>query len=227
MTSPGSASPRTTRGFDLLAPFYDTLSGIAFAGRIHASQTVLLPRLPQVDRALVIGGGAGRFLEALLSREGRTRVVSIDASRAMNRLTAARLARSGALDRAELRTGGLESLGAEEQFDLVVTHCFLDLFEEPELSAVVSALSAALTPGGHWLISDFEVSGPGLTGGLKRSIVALLYAFFKATCDIRARRLADFAGAFQRAGLFTVDSRRFLGGLLRAELFLKAAPAGR
>ena len=33
------------------------MADLAFAGRIHASQVALLPGLPPIGRALVIGGG--------------------------------------------------------------------------------------------------------------------------------------------------------------------------
>lgn len=52
-TSAGSLA----RGFDRLAPVYDLMADLAFAGRIHASQVALLPGLPPIGRALVIGGG--------------------------------------------------------------------------------------------------------------------------------------------------------------------------
>ena len=136
MTSAGRADPRIARGFNRLAPLYDAMADIGFAGRIHASQTTLLPRLPKVRRALVLGGGTGRFLASFLSHDPSARVVSIDASPGMTRMASARVASEGHSNRVELRVGGLEKLGPDERFDLVVTHCFLDLFEELELEGV-------------------------------------------------------------------------------------------
>jgi len=228
VSPPGTASPRAARGFDRLAPVYDALATAAFAGRIHASQIALLPRLPPVRRALVMGGGAGRFLAAFLGHDPQARAVSIDLSPGMTRRTAVRLGAQGLSDRAELRTGGLEALGPDERFDLVVTHCFLDLFTDPALEAVIDALSHCLEPGGHWLFSDFDVTGTGVAGLARRSIVAMLYQFFRATCAIEANRLPGFDRAFERAGLKHVAEAHFCGGLLRAAILRKpeGIPAG-
>lgn len=210
-------------GFDRLAPVYDLLSGVASAGRIHASQVELLPRLPRCPRALVVGGGTGRFLVALLETGLVDRVVSLDASAGMNRRAAARL---GALaPRVQLRTGGIECLGPLERFDLVVTHCFLDLFEPAECAAVVGRLRRALAPGGHWLWSDFSDHGDGLPGLARRSIVAGLYAFFRAACGITASRLPDAESVFSGSGLECVERASLAGGLLKAALYSLPTPS--
>lgn len=216
MTARGSA--HIARGFDRLAPFYDLMADVAFAGRIHASQTLLLSHLPPVRRALVMGGGTGRFLDALLTHDLHVTAVSIDLSPGMTRRTASRLASRRLFDRAELRVGGFEKLGPDERFDLVVTHCYLDLFDDADLAAVVARLNRSLEPGGHWLFSDFATAGSGLGGAVRTSVVALLYAFFRATCSIPASQLADFDQAFDQAGLQTEVRRSHLGGLLQANL---------
>jgi ubiquinone/menaquinone biosynthesis C-methylase UbiE len=216
MTPPSGAGPITSgRGFDRLAPFYDLGTDLLLFGQVHRSQLALLPRLPPVKRALLVGGGTGRFLAALLAAHPGLRAVSIDASAAMTRRTAARLAPEQAA-RVELRVGSLECLAEGERFDLVVTHCFLDLFDEAGLVPVMARLERALAEGGCWLFSDFADSGPGLP--LRRTVVAMLYAFFRLTCAIPARRLPDFDAAFARHGLREQESVRFLGGLLRATL---------
>lgn len=206
------------QGFDRLAPVYDALASVAFAGRIHASQVALLPCLPPVERALVVGGGTGRFLAEFLASDGAAHAVAIDASPEMTRRTARRLERLGQSDRVDLRVGGLERLAAHERFDVVATHCFLDLFDEPELAAVMTRLRSALAPGGLWLWSDFSHASRGLPGLAQRAVVAGLYAFFRATCGISARRLPDFEGAFARAGLETLTHQPCAGGLLQAAI---------
>jgi tRNA (cmo5U34)-methyltransferase len=212
---PGSASPRVARGFDRLAPLYDLSGDLALAGRIHASQVTLLPRLPSVRRALVLGGGTGRFLEAFLNHDPEARVVSIDASPGMTRRTEDRINRSGQRERVELRGGGLEKLGPDERFDLVVTHYFLDLFADEELHGVMESLNRTLVKEGHWLFSDFR----------QRSVAAVLYPFFRATCGISADSLPDFDRAFAPLGLEEVHRTRLAFGILEAVLFRKPSPA--
>ena len=223
MTDSGQRRAREARGFDRLAPVYDLLADLAFAGRIHRSQVAFLPELTDPERALVVGGGTGRFLEALLARSSRTVAASIDISPEMTRRTAARLASAGLAERAELRQGSLELLRPEERFDLIVTHCFLDLFDEAELGDVVAALSRRLLAGGSWLFTDFDASGPGLPGLARRSVVSGLYGFFRLTCGLTVSRLPDFDRAFRSCGLETVQTQKFAAGLLRASILHRAA----
>lgn len=223
--SAGAATPRNARGFDRLAPVYDVLADFLLSGRIHASQVAFLPRLPSVGRALVVGGGSGRFLCELLSGGHARHAVSIDASAAMTHRTGARLEERGLTERAVLRQGGLDQLREDEGFDLVVTHCFLDLFEDAELHAVMAQLDEALAQGGWWLFSDFATPGTGLPRLARRIVVGGLYRFFRTACGIRARRLPDFTRAFQGVRLHQIAEARFAGGLLTAALFQKAIQA--
>lgn len=221
MKESSERAARQARGFDRLAPFYDLLADVASAGRIHASQRALLPFLPARQRVLVLGGGSGRFLMEMVQGGLVSSAVSIDLSPEMTRRTAARLTEAHLTDKVELRVGSLERLNSNEQFDVIVTHCFLDLFGDAELRIVVRTLNGALRPGGLWLFSDFSVDGPGAAPAVRGTIVRGLYAFFRTTCGISARRLPDFTAAFAHAGLETVEERRFAVGLLNVRLLRK------
>lgn len=210
----------TARGFDRLAPVYDLLADLAFLGRIHASQVALLPRIAPVERALILGGGTGRFLDAMLRRDVARRAISIDISSGMTQRTAARLRRSDLSQRVDLRSGGLEQIRDGETFDLIVTHCFLDLFDDAELRAVVRRLDAALNPDGLWLFSDFST----YRSAARRAIITMLYSFFGWTCGLKPRRLPNFEAAFLGIGLTEQVRQRFALGLLEAQLFRKPAP---
>ncbi len=203
-------------GFDRL-PFYDVLASVGMLGAIHRSQVALLPRIGTVQRALVLGGGTGRFLAELLAAQPACRAVSIDLSPAMTSRTVRRLQRRGLAERAELRVGSLEQIAADETFDLVATHCFLDLFDEAGLGVVVERLAAALAPGGRWMFSDFDDQG----APSRHLFVQVLYAFFRVTSRIDAAHLPHFDAAFTRAGLRAIAESSHAAGLLRALVLQK------
>jgi SAM-dependent methyltransferase len=194
--------------FDRLAPCYDLLGGVAFGGQLHRSQVALLDHVPPVDRALVVGGGTGRFLAELVARGKARTAVSIDTSPAMCARTAARV------PAAEVRVESVDGLRDGETFDLVATHCFLDLFDDSTAAALVARLDGALRPGGTWMFSDFADDA-----WWRRVVVQGLYVFFRATCGIEARRLPGFAPLF--AGYETVAAGRFAGGLLQSVVYRK------
>jgi len=190
-------------------------------GALGRSQNQFLPILPPLDRALIVGGGTGRFLADLM-RTGRVKTaVSVDLSPGMNRQAARKIAGLGFTRRVEFRTGTVDALGADERFDLIVTHCFLDLFAPETLRTVVARLDQALKPNGYWIFSDFSTEGSGATGSLRRAAVDFLYRFFRLTCRIEATALPDFEAVLASHALIPSATGRHLGGLLRSTLYRK------
>ena len=147
--------------------------------------------------------------------------VSIDLSSGMTQRAAQRTSELGFANRVEFRTGTLDLIRNDERFDLVVTHCFLDLFGPATLREVVGRLDRSLEPGGLWLFSDFSDEGRGPARAIRRGVTWFLYRFFRATCHIEATTLPDFGAAFAAAGLRKSASSDHMGGLLRAALYQK------
>lgn len=216
---------RVARGFDRLSPWYDLAAGVLSAGRLSRSQVAWLGRIEEPGRALVIGGGNGRFLLDLLQREAARNVVCLDISPGMLGASRRRLLRRAPHRESdvEFRLGGVESLGRNERFDLICTHCFLDLFEPNELRDVMRRLDAVLSDGGAWLASDFvEPSGNRLRDRAQRGILRLLYEFFGRTCGISPRRMPPIEGAFEELGYRMIDHRTFAAGLLWSGRLMRA-----
>ena len=49
-------------------------------------------------------------------------------------------------------------------YDVVVTHFFLDCFDEKELEEIVRKIAATLSTGGIWLLADFTTSQSAASG---------------------------------------------------------------
>ena len=179
--------PRVARGFDRVAPIYDRLARLFPADALRTTAEALLPRIPPGSEVLVVGGGGGRILPALLAT-APARVVWIDAS-------------SGMTARARLR--------ADSDLRVVVTPFFLDLFESARLATVIARLARSLAPDGIWIHADF-------VRDRFRPLSSLLYALFRVCCGIEARRLADWHAAFADAGFVASERHAALGGWLYA-----------
>ena len=224
MNSLPAESRRVARGFDALAPFYDAAGTLALGGRLAHSQRALLPFVKPGLRVLVVGGGAGKFLVDLLRRCDPRSVVYLDVSKGMTARARRRVAREvpGAASRVHFCRGGLSALRPEARFDLVCTHCFLDLFDDSGLDRALAQLDATLLPGGHWLFSDFARARGSRVGRAGSAAVTwMLYRAFRLVCGIEAHRLPRFAVGFRRRGYFTECGGRWLGGLLEAKLYQK------
>ena len=220
---------RVARGFDRLSPCYAQLARLLSAGLIPASRTLLVGRVATARRALILGGGAGEFLIALLESGFDGTVVCLDISPGMLRRTRARLEKQRPHDehRVELRCGEVHTLAGGDEFDLICTHYVLDLFGTDELERVMRRLDRALIAGGRWLCTDFlpphgGVARRRLHGGLVR----LLYGFFGLVCAIEPRCLPPIRATFGSLGYAPRVGRDLAGGLLWTALYQRADDTG-
>jgi ubiquinone/menaquinone biosynthesis C-methylase UbiE len=223
---PGAADPAVARGFDRLSPVYDVLVALFAARAIPRSQTRFLAGLGDWSRALVVGGGSGGFLTELLG-VGDGHVLYLDASRGMLERTRRRLVRRRPRDvgRVELRRGGLEALAADERFDLLCTHYFLDLFPDEQLAVVMEVLSRRLRYGGRWACADFAPpASRGPRRGLQTALLASLYGFFRVTCSIPARRLPPIRRRFAELGFQAEREATPAAGVLWTAVYRRAEP---
>jgi tRNA (cmo5U34)-methyltransferase len=208
--------------FSPVASFYDRLSGLAFGSSLYRAQAEHLGLIPAGARVLLIGGGTGQILPALLQHTACREVVFLEASDKMlarARQAVASLAEAG---RVVFRLGTEEDISQEEKFDVVLTFFFLDLFSSPLLGQITTRLSGALVPGGWWLASDFvHPRGSRLRKGAAALLFSSMYLFFRLTCGLSATRLPDWPAQLSRLGLNQVKSCYFYHGLIRAAAYRK------
>ena len=221
MTSGGRS--RVASGFDRLAPGYDLLARAAFGNAIRRSQSHFLARLPQDADVLVLGGGSGWFLERLLAVAECRSVLYVEISGGMLDRAEERIGRRRPEDLAKVRflRGGPEAVPADARFDIVCTHCFLDLFTDETLRTVTGQLTGHLRPDGVWYFSDFRIVPGAPMSALSGLVVSALYLFFGLVCGIEARRLPSFEDAFRACGLERIEECHFLGGMLSASLLAR------
>ncbi len=216
---------RTARGFDRLSTCYDLLASLFPGGGIRASQHAHVERLVQCRRALIVGGGTGGFLVALLRSGFAGRIVNLDLSEGMLRRSVWAVAHQAPdfAPRVEHRCGTVDALRAGERFDLVCTNYFLDLFEPAEMMRVMRRLAGTLEPKGIWLCTDFvQPRGSGARPRAQAALIRTLYAFFGTVCKIRPRRLPPIEAGFRTLGLAPVRDRTLAAGLLRSTVYRRA-----
>lgn len=203
--------------FSRLAPVYDLLGELAFAGALRRSQTCFTGELPACRRVLIIGGGTGGFLIELLKTKEVDVVDYVDISPGMIKKAREKLQKKCPqfVCKVNFICGSVEEVQGQK-YDLICTHYFLDCFSPQELPAIMAGLYLSLNTGGQWLFADF-------TGDtfLKKNLVAFLYKFFKLTAALNAGELADFRGEFSKLGVQLCREGFFAGRLLRAALYKK------
>jgi ubiquinone/menaquinone biosynthesis C-methylase UbiE len=160
--------------FDAIARWYGGLETMAFGNALQRCRTTYVEALGPARSILIAGEGNGRFLRALLRTNRDARVTVVDASRRMLELARCR---AGSCDRVRFVHGNLLDPGLSlPPVDAVVTHFFLDCFDEPRLRTVVARLRGVLRDGGVWVWSDFMIPDRGLLHWAGHWGIAGLYA---------------------------------------------------
>lgn len=210
----------TIRGFDRLAGVYDGLVRLVYGKSLKKAQTDFLPRLGKVKRALVLGGGTGWFLEALLRDCEVESVVYIEASQKMMEMSQQRIEER--MPEEMHRVSWIQQKWSQElvegQFDLVVTHCFLDLFGPTQIPLVMQELKACLEENGTWYFSDFRKASNWPMSWVSGALIWTMYRFFRNIAGIDARKLPDFDTGFAAIGMDTDWEKCWFGGMVEARM---------
>src|SRR4051812_44593383 len=118
---------------DLIAPHYWWIERLGMGRTLERRRHWFLPELKDVQRALVLGDGDGRFLLNMLRCNARVRADYVDISGRM-----LELARSTA-GRERVKYTRADALTVEfsrNEYDLIATHFFFDCFSPKELEVL-------------------------------------------------------------------------------------------
>jgi ubiquinone/menaquinone biosynthesis C-methylase UbiE len=208
-------------GFDRIARLYRTLEYLTLGRMLERTRLYHLPRMRTAQRALVLGDGDGRFLAALLRENLSLQAKAIDRSAGMLRLLRERCAQYD--DR--LQTEHADALAwtpeSKEQYDLVVTHFFLDCLEQDDVERLVSKIKPHLTSDALWVVSDFRVP-EGVLRWPARAMIRALYFAFGVLAGLKTNRLPDYGAVFNAVGLRRIEEKTLLGGILMTELWRRS-----
>jgi ubiquinone/menaquinone biosynthesis C-methylase UbiE len=204
--------------FDSVAGSYRILENLAFGRYLEHCRTLLLPLLvPEPRKALFIGEGDGRFLQRFAQRFPKTRVDVVESSARM-----IELAKRRAEQFPHARFYCEDILDGDWQggeYDLVVTHFFLDVLSEGQLQSLVFRMKRA-AQNGYWLVSEFrQVSQPVWARWPSRFLIGVMYMFFRVTTGLRTRTIPDYEQVFIGAGMQLCARKLTLGGFLVSELW--------
>jgi len=210
--------------FDRLAPHYRWMEAVLAGRKLQRCRMAWVDEVRDCRRVLIAGVGQGRFLEMAVREMRGSEFVCVDASAAM--LDRARVVapHTGECERVRFIHATLPDWKPERaDFDLIVTHFFLDCFPEPMLSQVIARLADAATPDARWLLSDFQIPARGAARLRARVVLALAYAFFRITTRLPAKRLVAPDDALTRNG-FVLQQRRVADwGLLHSDVWKRTA----
>jgi ubiquinone/menaquinone biosynthesis C-methylase UbiE len=164
----------------------------------------------------VLGEGDGRFLVRLVEQSSRACIDYVDLSERMLELARMRVAN----DRVTYHHADARAIPLpRSEYDLVVTHFFLDCFDDSDAAELVKRVADAAQPHSRWLISEFRQPEQGWQAAWAQLWLRTLYLFFRITTGLRTNRLADHRPLLARNGFHLIrqESARF--GLVASELW--------
>jgi SAM-dependent methyltransferase len=198
---------------DRIARWYRWFEYAGFGRGLERRREALLHEVADARRVLALGDGDGRALAALLAAAPHASVDYIDVSARMLDLARARAGAEHVVYRNDdARIAPLPTAA----YDLIVTHFFLDCFDETDLETLIARLADAATAQARWLISEFRGNG---------WLVRALYFFFRIATGLRTRRLVDHHPFLKRHGFRLVRHEDAWRGLLTSELWVGDAAA--
>jgi cyclopropane fatty-acyl-phospholipid synthase-like methyltransferase len=209
--------------FDTLAPVYRLLEAVLAGPMLQRCRISFLEEAVHRRRALVLGEGPGLFLVELMRSAPEIEVTCVEQSTAMIRQAIGRLRRAGVdCSRIDfLQMDALHWKPSDRRFDLIVTHFFLDCFSPEELAGLVAKLGSCSTKDARWLLGDFCIPERGWQRVRARAIHAAMYASFRATTGLSAKRLTPPDDSLRTAGFRLLDRRLFNFGLLHSDLWIR------
>lgn len=202
----------SSRGFDFIAPVYDTLARMVYGKAIVNAQTAYLDQIPKGADVLILGGGTGWILSALHKANPDCRVTYVEASGKMISYA-----------RKEVPPGMHVSFSCsdrlsipEGKFNAVITNFFLDMYAPNTVRDFCSTVRTHLKPNGIWIITDF------FDTGLRRHrlLLRIMYHFFRTLCRIEAHTLPNWTEILSNAQFRCRDSRTYYDSFIRGCVYL-------
>lgn len=211
--------------FDLLAPHYRWMEIVLAGEKLQRCRTAFLDRVAGTENVLILGEGNGRFLLECRRKLPRAKIVCVDASAGMLAAAQKRLAGQGD-DRRGIDFICADALAwrpPEIEFDLIVTHFFLDCFRREQLELLIGKMARSAAPRANWLLGDFQCAEAGLRRHRSRLILWSMYRFFRVVTHLSAKSLTPPDDFLQKHGFVLRERLVRDWGLLHSDWWQREA----
>jgi ubiquinone/menaquinone biosynthesis C-methylase UbiE len=211
--------------FQQAAWYYDTLAKLVFGRSIENAQLAHLSTLSPKSKVLIIGGGSGWILEAIIAHTASLEITYLETSTAM--LNQARKRYEAIQRKTYLHTkvhfvqGSAEDLSETLQFDALATFFLLDLYNTNDAWQLMSDLYRRLKHEGLWLYADFEQPRSGWKSYWQNWLLRMMYLFFSLTTNLKNQHLPDFSLLFNKLGMMPIRNSYYYGKFIRSSVYRK------
>ncbi|WP_026995077.1 class I SAM-dependent methyltransferase [Flectobacillus major] len=207
---------RLGHNFNLVAPIYDKLSRMVFGQKLQEAQQYWLSVLPKNKHILIVGGGTGWILEAVIQACSPAHIVYLEVSSSMIAMSQKRLQNTFYECTIQYIEGDETALSADMLFDIVITPFVLDLFSDSVLQQhFIPTLKKHLYPDSYWLHTDFFAT----VHPFQQILAKIMYGFFSVVSGVKNTQLPDYQYALSKESLILLHDITFLNGFVRSQLW--------
>lgn len=193
------------RSYDAIAGVYDILARTFIGSTLCSAQVYLVQYIPAGAKVLIVGGGTGWILEEIARvHDQGLQIDYLDIS--ANMIARAR-ARAIGQNKIRFIHQSAEVDFAGNDYDVILTPFFFDNFKEVTMRSIFHKLHRKLKQDGLWLYADFQVRGKHYS--FQKNMLTVMYAFFRAVCNIEASQLPDVATQFATNGYKLIHNNTF------------------
>ncbi len=215
-----------TPNFDSVACAYRWMEYCSFGRMLERCRFHFLKQCSHARHALILGDGDGRFAARLLAANPAVEIDAVDASPAMLAVLRERARRCSIGTDTRLHTiqADLRQFTpVGKDYDLVVSHFFLDCLTDGEVMDLIARLSPRMTPDAIWLVSEFSVPEKGLPRLRARLVIRSLYFAFSVLTGLHIRKIPNYAKAFDHNKFSLFEKSKYQVGMLVAEVWGRKA----
>ncbi len=198
--------------FDCIAPFYDRLSTLVFGNSLINAQKCNLHIVQAHAEVLVLGGGTGKWLIELLKHNKTCKIWYVEASLKMIHLARRHL---NATDQVVFIHGTQYNI-PHRKFDIVITHFFVDMFSETDLSDLTEQIARVLKKEGKWIVADFVNNKYW-----HKLFLWLMYFFFNTIGALNHKTLPDWDRIIQSKSFALVNETPFYKGFIKNIIYAR------
>jgi tRNA (cmo5U34)-methyltransferase len=193
------------RGFNRLAPMYDSLALLVIGKGIRTSQLYFLNHLKEKKELLILGGGTGWILPFILKLNPNLHIDYIDVS--SNMIDKAKVNATESLNVRFIE--GTEGSIPNKKYDCVITNFYLDLFNDEQLNLVIKKIKGSLTSNSCWIATDFVSNKKW-----HKAMLWIMYKFFSFATGLKTSALPAWEVGLKHAGGNLIEtqmsSRKFI-----------------
>lgn len=193
---------------------------------VTKSRIYCLKDLPKIQKALIIGGGTGNDLIALL-KEGKVQeIVCMDKSEKMIATTQKKLD-NFSQSKKHVHTSTSIKLLREafedhsgKNYDLIICNYFLDLFTPTEVDFYIKKIKSILKKDGIFICTDFHLYN---FSGIKKIVFNILefslLRFFTLTSNLSVKKITDYQYIISSNNFKKHKSKTFFFGSIESALW--------